>query len=171
MKFLFAEFAFFRSQKRNVKTLLIAMFLYFLTVPLQTTFSSAYILRQTNSVKTMMRDRFPMPQKPEFVFFHYTPLAWRLFCLAFLRGFTQLFASMVPVLLVFCVLRKNEFLLGKVQSLGALVAGVLLYMVGGSLLLYLLAIPIAWSLSKMEFPAAPHGGAGELVAGGMGASH
>jgi len=271
MKFLLAEFAFFRSQNRNVKTLLVAMFLYFLTSPLQSTFSCAYILRQTNNVKTMMwfllalysavpvvswivgrwmsrwgaermfsfglaltgvsmytlslvnlnsvvavslvgaaigvaiafvwashnylvfvsttdetrnyfqslemsfqtfcsmlssfaigwfvsrvgtpemsykivkgiallltgasawimmRDRFPIPHKPEFVFFRYTPLAWTLFRLAFLRGFTQLFASIVPVLLVFCVLRQNEFLLGKVQSLGALVAGLLLYIVG-----------------------------------------
>ncbi|MEI7946971.1 MAG: MFS transporter [bacterium] len=271
MKFLFAEFAFFRSQNRNVKTLLIAMFIYFLTSPLQSTFSCAYILRQTNSVKTMMwfllalysavpvvswivgrwmsrwgaermfafglaltgvsmyalslvnvnsiwavslvgaaigvaiafvwashnylvfvsttdesrnyfqslemsfqtfcqmvssfaigwfvsrvgtpemsykivkgiallltvasawimmRDRFPVPRKPEFVFFRYTPLAWTLFRFAFLRGFTQLFAIIVPVLLVFCVLRQNEFLLGKVQSIGALVAGLLLYIVG-----------------------------------------
>jgi YQGE family putative transporter len=271
MKFLFAEFAFFRSQNRNVKTLLVAMFLYFLTSPLQSTFSCAYILRQTNSVKTMMwfllalysavpvvswivgrwmsrwgaermfafglaltgvsmyalslvnvnsilavslvgaaigvaiafvwashnylvfvsttdasrnyfqslemsfqtfcqmlssfaigwfvsrvgtpemsykivkgiallltvasawimlRDRFPVPQKPAFVFFRYTPLAWTLFRLAFLRGLTQLFAVIVPVLLVFCVLRQNEFLLGKVQSIGALVSGLLLYIVG-----------------------------------------
>jgi YQGE family putative transporter len=271
MKFLFAEFAFFRSQNRNVKTLLVAMFIYFLTSPLQSTFSCAYILRQTNSVKTMMwfllalysavpvaswivgrwmswwgaermfafglaltgvsmyalslvnvnsiwavslvgaaigvaiafvwashnylvfvsttdesrnyfqslemsfqtfcqmvssfaigwfvsrvgtpemsykivkgiallltvasawimmRDRFPVPRKPEFVFFRYTPLAWTLFRFAFLRGFTQLFAIIVPVLLVFCVLRQNEFLLGKVQSIGALVAGLLLYIVG-----------------------------------------
>ena len=271
MKFLFTEFAFFRRQNRNVKTLLIAMFIYFLTSPLQSTFSCAYILRQTNSVKTMMwfllalysavpvvswivgrwmsrwgaermfafglaltgvsmyalslvnvnsiwavslvgaaigvaiafvwashnylvfvsttdesrnyfqslemsfqtfcqmvssfaigwfvsrvgtpemsykivkgiallltvasawimmRDRFPVPRKPEFVFFRYTPLAWTLFRFAFLRGFTQLFAIIVPVLLVFCVLRQNEFLLGKVQSIGALVAGLLLYIVG-----------------------------------------
>jgi|GEM_PF-5560179 len=271
MKFLFAEVAFFRSQNRNVKTLLIAMTLYFLTSPLQSTFSCAYILRQTNSVKTMlwfllalysvvplvawivgrwmsrwgaermfafglaltgvsmytlslvdlssivavslvgaaigvaiafvwashnylvfvsttdesrnyfqslemafqtfcqmissfaigwfvsqvgtpemsykivkgiallltgvsawimMRGRFPKPQQPEFVFLRYTPLAWALFRLAFLRGFTQLFAVIVPVLLVFCVLRQNEFLLGKVQSIGALVAGLLLYIVG-----------------------------------------
>jgi YQGE family putative transporter len=53
-----------------------------------------------------------------------------LFRFAFLRGFTQLFAIIVPVLLVFCVLRQNEFLLGKVQSIGALVAGLLLYIVG-----------------------------------------
>lgn len=271
MKFLVAEVAFFRSQNRHVKTLLIAMFVYFLTTPLQNTFSCAYILRQTNSVRTMMffllalyssipvtswvvgrwmsrwgaermfafglalsgmaictlsvvnmssllavslvgaaigvsiafvwashnylafvsttddtrnyfqslemvfqtfcamvssfligwfvsrvgtpemsykiikgiallltvgsamimmRDRFPVPQKPEFVFFHYIPLAWKLFLLAFLRGFIQLLASMVPVLLVFCILRQNEYLLGKVQSAGALVAGVLLYIVG-----------------------------------------
>jgi MFS transporter, YQGE family, putative transporter len=271
MKFLFAEFAFFRGQNRHVRTLLITMFIYFLTSPLQNTFSCAYILRQTHSVKTMMwfllalysavpvtswivgrwmnrwgaermlafglaltgvsmftlslvslssilavslvgaaigvaiafvwashnylvfvsttdesrnyfqsleqscltfcsmlssfaigwfvsrvwtpeisylivkgiallltvasamiimRDRFPIPQKPAFVFFRYTPLAWKLFGFAFLRGFTQLFAIMVPVLLVFCVLRQNEFLLGKVQSIGALVAGLLLYIVG-----------------------------------------
>lgn len=271
MKFLFAEFAFFRSQNRHVRTLLIAMCIYFLTSPLQNTFSCAYILRQTQSVKTMMwfllalysavpvtswivgrwmsrwgaermfafglaltgvsmftlslvdlssilavslvgaaigvaiafvwashnylvfvsttddsrnyfqslemalqtfcqmissfaigwfvsrvgtpeisykivkgiallltvasaliimRDRFPIPRKPAFVFFRYTPLAWKLFGFAFLRGFTQLFAIMVPVLLVFCVLRQNEFLLGKVQSIGALVAGLLLYIVG-----------------------------------------
>lgn len=271
MKFLLEEFAFFRSQNRQVKTLLVAMSIYFLTAPLQNVFSCAFILRQTHSVKHvlffilslysavpviswvvgrwmsvwgaermfsfglalsgvsiytlslvdpqslvavslvggmvgvaiafiwvshnylvfvitsdatrnyfqslelscqtfclmlsslaigwfvsqvgkpelsykivkgigllltlasaafMMRERFPLPHKPEFVFFHYTPLAWKLFLFAFLRGFTQLFAATVPVLLVFCVIKENEFLLGEVQSFGALVAGLLLYLVG-----------------------------------------
>lgn len=271
MKFLFAEYAFFRSQNRNIRTLLMAMCLFFLTIPVQSTFSCAYILRQTQSVKAMicfllalysalpvvswingllmsrlgaerlfafgvtltggslfalslvnpssllavslvggaigvsvgfvwashnylvfilttdesrnyfqslelacltfcamiasfsvgwfvsrvgtpetsylivkiiallltlgsaaliLRTRSPLPHHPAFVFVHYTPLAWKLFWFAFLRGPIQLFALCLPVLLVFCVIKENEFLLGKIQSLGALVAGLLLYMVG-----------------------------------------
>jgi len=271
MKFLLDEIKFFRSQKRNVRTLLIAMSLYFLTAPLQNIFSYSYILGQTHSVKhilifmlalfsavpviswvsghwmsrwgaerlfafglalsgvalftlslvnphsllaislvgaamgiaitfiwvphnylvfvsttdetrnyfqslelsfqaicttcssfaigwfvsrvmtpeisyrivqgmallltiasalIMMRDRFPLPSRAQFVFFHYTPLARKLFLLSFLRGFTQLFATLVPVVLVFCILKQNEFLLGKIQSVGALTAGFLLYLVG-----------------------------------------
>ena len=271
MKFLFDEIKFFRSQKRNVRTLLIAMSLYFLTAPLQNIFSYSYILGQTHSVKhilvfmlalfsavpviswvaghwmsrwgaerlfafglalsgvalftlslvnphsllaislvgaamgsaitfiwvphnylvfvsttdetrnyfqslelsfqaicttcssfaigwfvsrvltpeisyrivqgmallltiasalIMMRDRFPLPSRAQFVFFHYTPLARKLFLLSFLRGFTQLFGTLVPVVLVFCILKQNEFLLGKIQSVGALTAGFLLYLVG-----------------------------------------
>ena len=271
MKFLLAEFAFFQSQNRNIRTLLMAMSLFFLTIPVQNAFSCAYILRQTHSVKTMifflmalysavpvaswinglwmsrwgaerlfafgvgltgismfalslvnpssllavslvgastgvsigfvwvshnylvfisttdesrnyfqsvelasltfcimiasfsvgwfvsrvgtpetsylivkviallltmtsaaliLRNRSPLPPHPAFVFVHYTPLAWKLFRFAFLHGLTQLFALCLPVLLVFCVIKENEFLLGKIQSLGALVAGLLLYMVG-----------------------------------------
>lgn len=271
MKFLLDEIKFFRSQKRNVRTLLIAMSIYFLTAPLQNIFSYSYILGQTHSVKhilvfmlavfsavpviswvaghwmsrwgaerlfafglalsgvalftlslvnphsllaislvgaamgsaitfiwvphnylvfvsttdetrnyfqslelsfqaicttcssfvigwfvshvlspeisyrivqgmallltiasalIMLRDRFPLPSRAQFVFFHYTPLARKLFLLSFLRGFTQLFATLVPVVLVFCILKQNEFLLGKIQSVGALTAGFLLYLVG-----------------------------------------
>lgn len=271
MKFLLDEIKFFRSQKRNVRTLLIAMSIYFLTAPLQNIFSYAYILGQTHSVKhilvfmlalfsavpviswvaghwmsrwgaerlfafglalsgvalftlslvnphsllaislvgaamgsaitfiwvphnylvfvsttdetrnyfqslelsfqaicttcssfaigwfvsrvltpeisyrivqgmallltiasalIMLRDRFPLPNRAQFVFFHYSPLARKLFLLSFLRGFTQLFATLVPVVLVFCILKQNEFLLGKIQSVGALTAGFLLYLVG-----------------------------------------
>jgi YQGE family putative transporter len=271
MKFLLDEIKFFRSQKRNVRTLLIAMSIYFLTAPLQNIFSYAYILGQTHSVKhilvfmlalfsavpviswvaghwmsrwgaerlfafglalsgvalftlslvnphsllaislvgaamgsaitfiwvphnylvfvsttdetrnyfqslelsfqaicttcssfaigwfvshvlspeisyrivqgmallltiasalIMLRDRFPLPSRAQFVFFHYSPLARKLFLLSFLRGFTQLFATLVPVVLVFCILKQNEFLLGKIQSVGALTAGFLLYLVG-----------------------------------------
>jgi YQGE family putative transporter len=271
MKFLLAEFAFFRNQKRNVRTLLIAMSIYFLTAPLQNIFSYSYILGQTHSVKhilvfmlalfsavpviswvtgrwmsrwgaerlfafglalsgvalftlslvnphsllalslvgaamgsaitfiwvphnylvfvsttdetrnyfqslelscqaicttcssffigwfvsrvltpeisyrivqgmallltlasalIMLQDRFPLPSRAPFVFFHHSPLAKKLFLISFLRGFTQLFATLVPVVLVFCILKQNEFLLGKIQSLGAITAGFLLYLVG-----------------------------------------
>ena len=271
MKFLLAEIQFFRSQKRNVRTLLIAMSIFFLAAPLQNIFSYSYILGQTQSVKhvlffmlalfsavpliswvighwmsrwgaerlfafglalsgvalftlslvnpqsllavslvgaamgvaitfiwiphnylvfvsttdetrnyfqslelssqavcttcssffigwfvshvftsetsyrivqglallltlasalIMMRDRFPLPSKAEFVFVHYSPLAWKLFRLSVIRGFVQLFMTLVPVLLVFCILKKNEFLLGQIQGIGALTAGFLLYLVG-----------------------------------------
>ena len=271
MKFLLAEIQFFRSQKRNVRTLLIAMSIFFLAAPLQNIFSYSYILGQTQSVKhvlffmlalfsavpliswvighwmsrwgaerlfafglalsgvalftlslvnpqsllavslvgaamgvaitfiwiphnylvfvsttdetrnyfqslelssqavcttcssffigwfvshvftsetsyrivqglallltlasalIMMRDRFPLPSKAEFVFVRHNPLAWKLFRLSVIRGFVQLFMTLVPVLLVFCILKKNEFLLGQIQGIGALTAGFLLYLVG-----------------------------------------
>jgi len=75
------------------------------------------------------RGTFTQPENRKFIYFKFHPL-WRKFlALAALKGLVQGFLVTAPAMLVMLLLGK-EFALGTANSIGAIVAAILMYFIG-----------------------------------------
>jgi MFS transporter, YQGE family, putative transporter len=72
---------------------------------------------------------FGNPAQKKYVFFKFHPLWYRLLFLALLKGLAQGFLVTAPAMLIMLLLGK-EGALGTAQSIGAIIAAVLMYLVG-----------------------------------------
>jgi YQGE family putative transporter len=75
------------------------------------------------------RGTFKNPEQKQFVFFKFHPLWYRLLSLALLKGLAQGFLVTAPAMLIMLLLGK-EGALGTAQSVGAVVAAFIMYIVG-----------------------------------------
>jgi MFS transporter, YQGE family, putative transporter len=75
------------------------------------------------------RGTFANPTQKKYVFFKFHPLWYRLLFLALLKGLAQGFLVTAPAMLIMQLLGK-EGALGTAQSVGAIIAAVLMYVVG-----------------------------------------
>jgi YQGE family putative transporter len=75
------------------------------------------------------RGNFKNPAQKRFVFFKFHPLWYRLLSLAMLKGLAQGFLVTAPAMLIMLLLGK-EGALGTAQSIGAIIAAVIMYIVG-----------------------------------------
>jgi len=75
------------------------------------------------------RGTFGNPAQKKYVFFKFHPLWYRLLFLALLKGLAQGFLVTAPAMLIMLLLGK-EGALGTAQSIGAIIAAVLMYLVG-----------------------------------------
>jgi YQGE family putative transporter len=72
---------------------------------------------------------FGNPAQKKYIFFKFHPLWYRLLFLALLKGLAQGFLVTAPAMLIMLLLGK-EGALGTAQSVGAIIAAVLMYLVG-----------------------------------------
>jgi len=72
---------------------------------------------------------FGNPAQKKYIFFKFHPLWYRLLFLALLKGLAQGFLVTAPAMLIMLLLGK-EGALGTAQSIGAIIAAVLMYLVG-----------------------------------------
>jgi YQGE family putative transporter len=72
---------------------------------------------------------FGNPAQKKYVFFKFHPLWYRLLFLALLKGLAQGFLVTAPAMLIMLLLGK-EGALGTAQSIGAIIAAILMYLVG-----------------------------------------
>lgn len=77
----------------------------------------------------VFRGRFDRPGRERFVFRHFDPLWCRMMRLAVLKGIAQGYIVTAPSMLVMTLV-GNESTLGTLQSAGAVVSAVLLYLLG-----------------------------------------
>jgi YQGE family putative transporter len=75
------------------------------------------------------RGTFKNPVQKQFVFFKFHPLWYRLLSLALLKGLAQGFLVTAPAMLIMLLLGK-EGALGTAQSVGAVLAAIIMYIVG-----------------------------------------
>lgn len=75
------------------------------------------------------RGSFANPAQKKFIFFRFHPLWYRLLWLALLKGLAQGFLVTAPAMLIMRLLGK-EGALGTAQSVGAVIAAILMYIVG-----------------------------------------
>jgi YQGE family putative transporter len=75
------------------------------------------------------RGTFTNPEQKQFIFFKFHPLWYRLLFLALLKGLAQGFLVTAPAMLIMRLLGK-EGALGTAQSIGAIIAAVMMYLVG-----------------------------------------
>jgi YQGE family putative transporter len=75
------------------------------------------------------RGTFKNPEQKQFVFFKFHSLWYRLLSLALLKGLAQGFLVTAPAMLIMLLLGK-EGALGTAQSVGAIVAAIIMYIVG-----------------------------------------
>jgi MFS transporter, YQGE family, putative transporter len=75
------------------------------------------------------RGTFKNPEQKQFVFLRFHPLWYRLLLLALLKGLAQGFLVTAPAMLIMLLLGK-EGALGTAQSVGAVVAAIIMYIVG-----------------------------------------
>lgn len=75
------------------------------------------------------RGTFANPAQKRYIFFKFHPLWYRLLLLALLKGLAQGFLVMAPAMLIMLLLGK-EGALGTAQSVGAIIAAVMMYLVG-----------------------------------------
>jgi YQGE family putative transporter len=75
------------------------------------------------------RGNFKNPAQKRFVFFKFHPLWYRLLSLAMLKGLAQGFLVTAPAMLIMLLLGK-EGALGTAQSIGAIIAAIIMYVVG-----------------------------------------
>lgn len=75
------------------------------------------------------RGNFKNPQQKKYVYFKFHPLWYRLLTLAMLKGLAQGFLVTAPAMLIMLLLGK-EGALGTAQSIGAIIAAVIMYVVG-----------------------------------------
>jgi MFS transporter, YQGE family, putative transporter len=75
------------------------------------------------------RGNFKNPAQKKFVFFKFHPLWYRLLSLAMLKGLAQGFLVTAPAMLIMLLLGK-EGALGTAQSIGAIIAAIIMYIVG-----------------------------------------
>lgn len=72
---------------------------------------------------------FTNPEQKKYVFFQFHPLWYRLLSLAVLKGLAQGFLVTAPAMLIMLLLGK-EGALGSAQSIGAIIAAVIMYILG-----------------------------------------
>jgi YQGE family putative transporter len=75
------------------------------------------------------RGTFKNPEQKKYVFFKFHPLWYKLLSLALLKGLAQGFLVTAPAMLIMLLLGK-EGALGTVQSVGAIIAAIIMYIVG-----------------------------------------
>ena len=75
------------------------------------------------------RGTFTNPQLKKYVFFKFHPLWYQLLSLAMLKGLAQGFLVTAPAMLIMLLLGK-EGALGSAQSIGAIIAAVIMYILG-----------------------------------------
>lgn len=75
------------------------------------------------------RGTFSNPAQKKFVFFKFHPLWYKLLFLALLKGLAQGFLVTAPAMLIMLLLGK-EGALGTAQSIGAIIAAILMYIIG-----------------------------------------
>ena len=75
------------------------------------------------------RGTFKNPAQKRYVFFKFHPLWYRLLSLALLKGLAQGFLVTAPAMLIMLLLGK-EGALGTAQSIGAIIAAIIMYVLG-----------------------------------------
>jgi YQGE family putative transporter len=75
------------------------------------------------------RGTFKNPEQKKYVFFKFHPLWYKLLSLALLKGLAQGFLVTAPAMLIMLLLGK-EGALGTAQSIGAVIAAVIMYVLG-----------------------------------------
>lgn len=75
------------------------------------------------------RGTFDNPVQKQYVFFKFHPLWYRLLLLALLKGLAQGFLVTAPAMLIMLLLGR-EGALGTAQSLGAIIAAIMMYLIG-----------------------------------------
>lgn len=75
------------------------------------------------------RGKFQNPESRKFIFFKFHPLWYKLLSLALLKGLAQGFLVTAPAMLIMLLLGK-EGALGTAQSVGAIIAAVIMYVIG-----------------------------------------
>lgn len=75
------------------------------------------------------RGKFKNPEQKKYIFFKFHPLWYRLLSLALLKGLAQGFLVTAPAMLIMLLLGK-EGALGTAQSIGAIIAAVIMYILG-----------------------------------------
>jgi len=75
------------------------------------------------------RGNFKNPAQKKYIFFKFHPLWYRLLSLAMLKGLAQGFLVTAPAMLIMQLLGK-EGALGSAQSVGAIIAAVVMYVLG-----------------------------------------
>jgi YQGE family putative transporter len=75
------------------------------------------------------RGNFKNPVQKKYVFFKFHPLWYRLLSLALLKGLAQGFLVTAPAMLIMLLLGK-EGALGTAQSIGAVIAAIIMYILG-----------------------------------------
>jgi YQGE family putative transporter len=75
------------------------------------------------------RGKFPNPVHKKYVFFKFHALWYKLLSLALLKGLAQGFLVTAPAMLIMTLLGK-EGALGTAQSIGAVIAAVIMYVLG-----------------------------------------
>ena len=75
------------------------------------------------------RGKFKNPAQKKYIFFKFHPLWYRLLSLALLKGLAQGFLVTAPAMLIMLLLGK-EGALGTAQSIGAVIAAIIMYVLG-----------------------------------------
>jgi YQGE family putative transporter len=75
------------------------------------------------------RGTFKNPEQKKYVFFKFHPLWYKLLSLALLKGLAQGFLVTAPAMLIMLLLGK-EGALGTAQSIGAVIAAIIMYILG-----------------------------------------
>lgn len=75
------------------------------------------------------RGRFENPAQKQYIFFKFHPLWYKLLSLAMFKGLAQGFLVTAPAMLIFKILGE-EGALGKAQSIGAILAAIIIYFIG-----------------------------------------
>jgi len=75
------------------------------------------------------KGNFENPAQKKYIFFKFHPLWYRLLSLASLKGMGQGFLVTAPAMLIFKLLGE-EGALGKAQSVGAVLAAIIIYLIG-----------------------------------------
>jgi len=75
------------------------------------------------------RGRFENPIQKQYIFFKFHPLWYKLLSLAMFKGLAQGFLVTAPAMLIFKILGE-EGALGKAQSIGAILAAIIIYFIG-----------------------------------------
>ncbi|HTD95221.1 MAG TPA: MFS transporter [Chitinophagaceae bacterium] len=75
------------------------------------------------------RGDFVNPAEKKYIFFKFHPLWYRLLSLAMLKGLAQGFLVTAPAMLIMLLLGK-EGALGSAQSIGAIIAAIIMYILG-----------------------------------------
>ena len=75
------------------------------------------------------RGKFHNPVQKKYIFFKFHPLWYKLLSLAMFKGLAQGFLVTAPAMLIFKLLGE-EGALGKAQSIGAILAAIIIYFIG-----------------------------------------
>ncbi|MDR6761372.1 YQGE family putative transporter [Flavobacterium sp. 2755] len=75
------------------------------------------------------RGKFINPAQKQYIFFKFHPLWYKLLSLAAFKGLAQGFLVTAPAMLIFKILGE-EGALGKAQSIGAVLAAIIIYFIG-----------------------------------------
>ena len=75
------------------------------------------------------RGKFKNPEQKKYIFFKFHPLWYRLLSLALLKGLAQGFLVTAPAMLIMLLLGK-EGALGTAQSIGTVIAAIIMYIIG-----------------------------------------